>query len=60
MTSTPQSSKSITLRVARVAPLERAMATTMASNWLIGLPVSRREAAISAYMSAASLSKLST
>ncbi len=60
MTSTPQSSKSFTLRVARLAPRERAIATIMASNWLIGLPAVRREAAISAYMSAASLSKLST
>ena len=59
MTSTPQSSKSFTLRVARLAPRERAIATIMASNWLIGLPAVRREAAISAYMSAASLSKLS-
>ena len=37
-TSVPQSSKSLMLRVARLAPLDRAMATIMASNWLIGLP----------------------
>jgi pimeloyl-ACP methyl ester carboxylesterase len=42
-------SKSLTLRVARSAPLERAVATIMASIWLMGLPADRREALISAY-----------
>jgi hypothetical protein len=32
MTSVPQSSKSLTLRVARLAPRDRAMATIMASS----------------------------
>ena len=32
MTSTPQFSKSFALRVARLAPPERAMSTIMASN----------------------------
>lgn len=40
--------------------LHGAMAAIMASNWLIGLPAPRRDAAISAYISAASLSKLNT
>jgi len=46
MTVTPQSAKSRTLRVARLAPLERAMAAIMASNWLMGLPDCLRAAAI--------------
>jgi hypothetical protein len=60
MTSTAQLSKSFVLRVARLAPRERAIAAIIASNWLIGLPAVRRAAAISAYTSAASLSKLKT
>jgi len=58
--SRPQSSQSVALRVARLAPLERAMVAIMASSWLIDLSALRRNAAISAYLSAASLSTLST
>jgi len=44
--SRPQSSQSVALRVARLAPLERAMGAIMASNWLIGLSALSRDAAI--------------
>ncbi|KAG1345564.1 hypothetical protein G6F61_014796 [Rhizopus arrhizus] len=56
----PQSAKSLTLRVARLAPRDRAIPAIIASNWLTGLPIARRSAAISAYASAASPSKLRT
>jgi len=54
-----RASKSIrsSFALAEACPRERAIATIMASNWLMGLPAVVREAAISAYMSAASLSK---
>jgi hypothetical protein len=48
MISMPQSVKSLTLRVASLAPRDRAIAAIMASNRLIGLPAALREAAISA------------
>ena len=54
MTSMPHSTKSSTLRVARIAPLERAIPAIMASSWLIGLPAAFRAAPISANISAAS------
>src|SRR5580692_8200007 len=41
-TSTPQSLKSATLRVASLAPRDWVMAPICASAWLIGLPRARR------------------
>jgi len=48
MTSMPQPSKSFALRVARLAPCERVIAAMVASNWLMGRPVDRRDAPICA------------
>lgn len=56
MTAISHPEKSFTLRVASAAPLERAQAAIMASNWLIGLPRFLRVTAILAYPSAASWS----
>ncbi len=56
-TGMPIPSKSATLRVASVIPRARAMAAICASNALIGLPVRRRSATISANSPAAALSK---
>ena len=48
ITSSPQLSKSGALRVASVAPVDRAIAAIWASKWEIGRPRRRRSAAISA------------
>lgn len=56
-TLTPQSSKSAVLRVASVAPVERAIAAICASACEIGRPARRRSTAIRAYGRAASLAK---
>ena len=53
ITSIPQSIKSLLFRVASAAPRDWVMAAIMASNWLIGRPMSLREAAITAKASAA-------
>jgi hypothetical protein len=41
-----QSAKSSALRVARLAPRDQAIATIMASNWLMGRPIARRDAPV--------------